>query len=109
MAEHELSGIARELYAESRTRAKSIAESMPWPDSVAGTRTVPYAEEVRMMRELALADPTYLQRKLDEEAPKVIQAPNGQMYRPIQGMVRFQKLVKDALPEVWAVHAIQEG
>lgn len=93
---------------EIADNAKSAAQSLAWPDKVAGTQKIAHAEEVRMVREMAQADPGYLLRKLDEMAPKVIKGPDGQMYRPIQGMVRFQQVVKESLPELWAVHALQE-
>jgi hypothetical protein len=100
-----LTGVAAELMGEARNNAKANAQALAWPDRVGGTRVVPYADEVRIFRELALQDATYPQRKLEEMAPKVIKGPNGQTYRPIAGMLHYQKVFKDALPEVWAVHA----
>lgn len=108
-SKHPIAEVAQDLMDEITDNAKATAQALAWPDDVAGTQKVSRAEEARLVRELALGDPTYLQRKLDEMAPKVIKGPDGQLYRPIQAMVRFQQLVKDALPEVWAAHALQEA
>ena len=106
---HPLIGVAADLLGEALDRGKAAANALSWPDKVAGTQKVSGAEEGRIVRELAMSDPTYLTRKLDELAPKVIKGPDGQMYRPIQGMRRFEALVKEHLPEVWAMHVIQEA
>lgn len=109
MAKTGITRIAHELMGEVAANARATAGSMAWPDHMGGTRQISHAEEVRMVREMALADPGYLARKLDEIAPKVIKGPDGQLYRPLRAMVRFEKLVQEALPEVVALHALQEG
>ena len=107
-SKHPITTVTQDLMGEVAENAKSAATALAWPDHVAGTQKISQAEEARLVRELALSDPTYLPRKLDEMAPKVIKGPDGQMYRPIQGMQRFQALVKNAMPELWAAYALQE-
>lgn len=105
--DHWIDEVANELYAEVLTIAAALAEEMaPPPDAYDG-RTVTRDQYIEEARAMSYADPTYLQRDLDEMAPPAFALPDGTVARSPTGVRNFLAKWSEARPDLHA-HAVLE-
>jgi hypothetical protein len=105
LAEHWITEVADELYAEILEIADAIAQDLAPPDDAYDGREVPQGQYLAHARAMSLADPTYVQRDLDAMAPVIVTTPDGTPLRSPTGVRNFLAKWSEARPDLHA-HAV---